>query len=218
MKKDDSFVSTSEASSLHQRSEPTVFVVEDDDDMRLSLKNTFTKAGLSTRCFRAPSEFLEFYARGMEGCLVVDYQLPEMDGLQLFNTLKEKNSELPFIVISGFATVPRVRDAFHLGVVDFLAKPFGRAELLDKVKLALQRNADMRQVQRVQDSVAARLDLLTPREKEFMSHLADGFETKTIASKLGISHKTAHNHRASILEKMQVDNVPRLIRMILVAQ
>ncbi len=211
-------MSTSEASSPHQRSEPTVFVVEDDDDMRVSLKNTFTKAGLNTRCFRAPSEFLDFYTRGMEGCLVVDYQLPEMNGLELFKNLKEKNSELPFIVISGFATVARVRDAFHLGVVDFLAKPFGRVELLDKVKLALQRDADMRQVQRVRDSVTARLDLLTPREKEFISHLADGFETKAIASKLGISHKTAHNHRASILEKMQVDNVPRLIRMVLVVQ
>ena len=120
MKKDDSFVSTSKASSPHQSSEPTVFVVEDDDDMRLSLKNTFTKAGLNTRCFRAPSEFLDFYTRGMEGCLVVDYQLPEMNGLELFKNLKEKNSELPFIVISGFATVPRVRDAFRQGAVDFL--------------------------------------------------------------------------------------------------
>ena len=186
--------------------------------MRLSLKNTFTKVGLNTRCFCAPSEFLDFYTRGMEGCLVVDYQLPEMNGLELFKNLKEKNSELPFIAISGFATVPRVRDAFHLGAVDFLAKPFGRAELLDQVKIALQQDADMRQVQRVRDSVTVRLEKLTPREKEFMSLLTDGFETKTIASKLGISHKTAHNHRASILQKMQVENVPRLIRMILIAQ
>ena len=182
--------------------------------MRLSLKNTLTKAGLQTRCFRSPSEFLEFHTCDMEGCLVVDFQLPEINGLELFDTLRELNCELPFIVISGFANVPRVRDAFHQGAIDFLVKPFGRAELLEQVSIALARDAELRQVQRERERVTERLDLLTPREREFMSLLADGVETKSIAYKLGISRKTAHNHRAHILQKMQVENVPKLVRLI----
>ena len=193
--------------------EPTVFVVDDDNDMRISLQNTLTKAALNTKCFHAPSEFLEFYQRGMAGCLVVDFQLPEMNGLQLYNRLVEMDCELPFIVISGFASVSRVRDAFHQGTVDFLEKPFGRAELLEQVNVALQRDAKNRHRQREQETLAARLVLLTPREKELISLLTDGWETKAIANKLGISRKTAHNHRAHILEKMQVDNIPRLVRM-----
>ena len=156
---------------------------------------------------------MEFYQRGMAGCLVVDFQLPEMNGLQLYNRLVEMDCELPFIVISGFASVSRVRDAFHQGTVDFLEKPFGRAELLEQVNVALQRDAKNRHRQREQETLAARLVLLTPREKELISLLTDGWETKAIANKLGISRKTAHNHRAHILEKMQVDNIPRLVRM-----
>lgn len=154
----------------------------------------------------------------LEGCLVVDFQLPEMNGLQLCKVLTEMKCELPFIVISGFANVPRVRDAFRQGAVDFLEKPFGRVELLEQVNVALKQAAEIRQRERERENIAARIVLLTPREKEFMSLLTDGWETKTIAKKLGISRKTAHNHRAHILEKMQVDNIPRLIRLIQVVE
>ena len=211
-------MTTNTGSSHFGCAEPTVFVVEDDDDMRISLQDTLRKAALITKCFRAPSEFLEFYTRNMEGCLVVDFQLPEMNGLQLYKRLKDMNCELPFIVISGFANVSRVRDAFHQGAVDFLEKPFGRAELLEQVKVALEQDAKTRHRQRERENVDARLVLLTPREKELLSLLTDGWETKAIANKLGISFKTAHNHRAHILEKMQVNNIPRLVRLIQVVQ
>ncbi|MDP6558113.1 MAG: response regulator [Pirellulaceae bacterium] len=204
--------------SHSESAEPIVFVVEDDDDMRISLHETLTKASLNTKCFRVPSEFLEYYKCSMGGCLVVDFQLPEINGLQLYDRLAEMKYTLPFIVISGFANVSRVRDAFRQGAVDFLEKPFGRAELLEQVNVALEQDAENRQRQRERDTVAARLVLLTPREKELMNLLTDGWETKAIANKLGISRKTAHNHRAHILEKMKVDNVPRLVRLIQTVQ
>ena len=143
--------------------EHIVFVVEDDDDMRTSLQDTLTNAAFNTKCFRTPSEFLEFYEHGMAGCLVVDFQLPEMNGLQLFDRLKDTNRQLPFIVISGFATVSRVCDSFHQGAIDFLEKPFGRAELLEQVNIALKQDSENRRRQREREIVARRLDLLCPR-------------------------------------------------------
>lgn len=195
-------------------SKPAVFVVEDDVDMRTSLNNILTNAKFDAQCFCSPAEFLDYYEPEMAGCLVLDFQLPEMDGLTLYNRLKALNRTLPFIVISGYATVPRVLEAFHLGAIDFLEKPFGRAQFLEKVTLAVNQDVSERRRRDERSRVLARLALLTPRESEVTRLLVEGLATSEIATKLGISPKTAHNHRARILAKMQVHNVPKLLRLI----
>ena len=189
----------------------TVFVI---DDMRISLESILSNAGIAARCFRAPSEFLDCYRSEMAGCLVIDVELPEMDGLELCARLQETDCALPFIVISGFANVPRVLNAFRQGAVDFLEKPFGRAQLLECVERAIQSDTEARRRQQKRIHVMARVESLTPRENEVLRLLSQGLEAKQIAGKLGISPKTAHNHRAHILEKMEVDNVPKLVRLL----
>ena len=180
--------------------------------MRESIAQILENANFTTQTFSAPSEFLESYSQKMSGCLIIDYQLPEMNGLELYQCLS--GCSLPFIVISGVANVRRVLASFRQGAVDFLEKPFGRAELLDRVADAMNRDYKARRENRLRADVNQRLQSLSPREREVMRLLAEGHEAKLIANMLGISPKTAHNHRARILEKMSVDNVPKLLRLL----
>ncbi|MCA9143097.1 MAG: response regulator transcription factor [Planctomycetaceae bacterium] len=190
----------------------SVFVVDDDVDMRRSLDVMFQDAGLSVNTFASPEEFLEYFRPEMRGCLVLDLQLPGMSGLELQEALANQGCQLPFIMITGYGDVPQVIEAFRRGAVDFIEKPFHAEQLLSRVRNALESMKSDLRSHEVQSGMSALCEGLTPRERELMDFLVSGLSTKQAALEMGISPKTAYVHRARVLEKMQVESVLQLVQ------
>jgi FixJ family two-component response regulator len=197
-----------------QNCQGTVFVIEDDPDMRRSLDKIFQEAGLAVRTFAGPHEFLESFRPEMIGCLVLDLELPGMSGLELHEALVKRGCQLPFIMITGYGDVPCVIEAFRRGAVDFIEKPFRSAQLVSRVQQAIDSMiADVRK-QKECSEIAELCQSLTPRERELMDLLVAGRPPKQAAHEMGISTKTAYIHRARVLEKMQVETVLQLVQRV----
>lgn len=190
----------------------SVFVVDDDDDMRHSLDIMFQDAGLSVITFARPEEFLEYFQPEMLGCLVLDLQLPGMSGLELQEALAKKGCQLPFIMITGYGDVPQVIEAFRRGAVDLIEKPFRSEQLLARVRKAMETMKSDLRSREAQSGMSELCESLTPRERELMSFLVSGLSTKQAALEMGISPKTAYVHRSRILEKLQVESVLQLVQ------
>ena len=192
----------------------TVFLVEDDDAMRRSLEQMLADAGLTVESFRDPQEFLECFEPCRVGCLVLDLRLPGMNGLELYEHVANRGWKLPFVIITGYGDVPLVIDAFRKGAIDFIEKPFRFQQLLDRVHQAIAQTLCENRKETEEEVFTARRDSLTPREREFMDLLLTGLSTKRAAARLGISPKTAHIHRAKVLEKMEVGSVVQLVQLV----
>ena len=138
-----------------------------------------------------------------------------MNGLELQQALEERGCQLPFVMITGYGDVPRVVEAFHQGAVDFIEKPFRSAQLLTIVRQML--DSKMQDVREQEESVqfTERCQTLTPRERELMDLLVAGLSTKQAAHEMGISPKTAYIHRGQVLEKMEVEGVTQLLKLVL---
>lgn len=193
---------------------PVVYVVDDDDDMRDSLEHTLRDEGFRVELFAAPGEFLAAFQPERPGCIVVDLRLPEMSGIQMCEQVIRETRSIPFIVITGHGAVPEAVTAMKLGAIDFLEKPFRARQLLERVRDAIGRDLAACRAEAVRVGVRNLADALTPREREVMGLLVSGQSTKRIASMLGISVKTAHIHRAKVFEKMQVDNLAKLVQLL----
>jgi len=193
---------------------PTVFVVDDDDGMRKSLGRLLKSAGFHEECYGSAEEFLDQHDPSRPGCLVLDVCMDEMTGLELQEELNNRAVTMPIIIISGYADVPNVVTAVKGGAVDFLEKPFNDELLLERVQQAIELDDRRREQAQRTAETAARLETLTPRETQVMKLLVGGRRTKQIAYDLNISPKTADIHRAHVLEKMQVDTVVDLVRLV----
>ncbi len=189
----------------------TVVVVDDDDAVRDSLQVLLESAGFTVEAFASPVEFLASPAPGRAGCLVVDVRMPEMDGIQVQETLNAGNNQLPVIVMTGHADVPLAVRAMKAGAVDFVEKPFDDEVMIETVRRALQIRpaANPELVQRIAQ--------LTPREREVLEGLMAGHANKVIAYELDISPRTVEIHRARVMEKMQARSLSQLVRMALEA-
>ncbi len=194
-------------------SEPTVFVVDDDDAMRESLRWLISSVQLKVETYSSASEFLENCHPGMPGCLVLDVRMPGMSGLELQEKLAKEQITLPVIIITGHGDVPMAVRAMKSGAVDFIQKPFNDQVLLDRIQYALDRDARARNEQAEKSEIASRLALLTPREREVMDMVVEGEPNKVIAVKLGVSAKTVEAHRARVMEKMRAGSLSELVRM-----
>ena len=192
----------------------TVFVVDDDPQMRKSLCRLLDAAGLGNEAFASATEFLEAYDSTRPGCLLLDVRMPDMSGLECQTKLAESGIEIPVILISGTADVRTAVQAMERGAIDLLEKPFDDERLLERVELAFQRDEAARGRREGQSSLRARFSVLTSREQEVMQCLAAGKNTKQLARELGISSKTADVHRANILEKLGIDNVVQLTNLL----
>jgi RNA polymerase sigma factor (sigma-70 family) len=198
-------------------STPTVFVVDDDPAVRDSLRLLLQSAHLPVATFASAQEFLAGYDRAAPGCLVLDVRMPGQSGLELQEELAARGLSLPVIIITGHGDVPMAVRAMKLGAVDFIEKPYNAQVLLERVRHALQEDARRRQEEAERTARTARLNLLTPREREVLRLLAAGKATKGIAALLGISRRTVEVHRAKIMQKMQVESIAALIRIALEA-
>ena len=196
--------------------EPTVFLVEDDADVRRSLTLSLEATGLRVAGFASAEAFLAAYAPGQPGCLVLDVGMPGMGGLELQDELNARAVRLPVVFITGQGNVPTSVRAIKAGALDFLEKPFSRQTLLRRVGEALALDAENRRRQTGHDAVMARFRTLTPREREVMTALVAGAGDRTskhVAARLRISHRTVDHHRARVMEKMQARSLPDLIRI-----
>ncbi|WP_232831175.1 response regulator transcription factor [Peristeroidobacter agariperforans] len=194
-------------------SKPVVYIVDDDDGMRRAVSTLLTTIGHSTIAYASPTEFLAKYDPSKPSCLVLDVRMPEMSGLEVQQQLNRSGSMLPVILITGHGDVPMAVQAMKDGAFDFLQKPFRDEDLLDRIRRALQQDAENRRsVQRHAD-LRQRANSLTPREREVMAMVVDGRANKVIAIDLGLSERTVEIHRANVMEKMAASSVAHLVKM-----
>ena len=198
--------------------EPTVFVVDDDAQVRESLCWLIKSVGLEVESYASAREFLDRYDREEPGCLILDLRMPGMGGLQLQQQLTAQGVIIPIIMISAYGDVPAAVQAMKAGAVDFIEKPFTDQLLLERVHQAIERDAQYRRQRRQRADFDARFALLTPRQREVLEMVVAGSATKQIAFQLGISPRTVEVHRSHIMETMQADSVADLVRFVMQAE
>lgn len=198
-------------------SQSTVFVVDDDQAMRNSLKWLIESVGMQVETYGSAEEFIRSYYPGRSGCLVLDVRMQGMSGLELQEYFLEQHINIPIIIITGHGDVPMSVRAMKSGAVDFIEKPFNDELLLESIRNALALDAKQRAHQAERAEVASRLAQLTPREHEVMEMVTAGKANKEIASSLGVSAKTVEAHRARVMEKMEASSLAELVKMAITA-
>lgn len=190
-----------------------VHVIDDESDVCEALKVLLLTAGLEARTYASAEEFLGEVRLNRPMCLLVDVRLPGMSGLDLVCQLQQGPVRPVVIMITGHGDIPLAVKAMRAGALHFLEKPFEPEELLQTLEEALQRVSQLVAEEATTSAIEASYRLLTPREQEVMALLAEGMPTKLLATKLGISPRTAEHHRASVLKKMRARTVSHLARM-----
>ena len=201
-----------------EMSETTVFIVDDDEDLRSSLVDLVETADLKAEAYGSAKELLDAFKNGCEGCLVVDIHMPGMDGLELQERLKADGIRIPVIVITGRGDVPKAVKALKTGAVDFIEKPFGGELVLSSIRRAIEIGKRARAKGELAADAAHRIERLTPREREVLDHLVVGHSNKMTAAKLAISPRTVEVHRARVMEKMHAQSLSHLVRMALAVE
>ena len=190
-----------------------VYVIDDEADVCEALKVLLDTAGLEARTYASAEEFLSDVKVSRPLCLLVDVRLPGMSGLDLVRHLQRGPVRPIVVMITGHGDVPLAVKAMRAGALHFMEKPFEPAELLETLEEALQRVSRMAIEEAASAAIEASYRSLTPREQEVMSLLAEGMPTKLLATRLGISTRTAEHHRAAVLKKMGARTVSHLARM-----
>jgi FixJ family two-component response regulator len=191
----------------------TVFVVDDDQAMRNSLKWLIESVSMQVETFDSANAFIKSYYPGRSGCILLDVRMPGMSGLELQEYLAVNQIAIPVIIITGHADVPMAVRAMKAGAVDFIEKPFNDELLLESIRHALLLDEKQRDLQSQRAEIATRLARLTPREHEVMVMVTNGRANKEIATSLGVSAKTVEAHRARVMEKMEAGSLADLVRM-----
>lgn len=197
---------------------PMVLVVDDDEAMRDSIRYLLEAVNLPCKTFASAHEFLEFCDTRLQGCILLDIRMPDMNGMDLLENLKAQGIQLPVIIITGHGDVPLAVRAMKQGAFDFLQKPFPSQTLLDRVYAAIEslRENHLKNLQL--DDLRSSFDSLTNREREIMEMVVAGSSSKVISMALGISSKTVDIHRSSIMKKLDVRNVAELVQRRLALQ
>ena len=199
-------------------SEMTVYVVDDDPDVRDAVSVLLGSAGYRVESFDSAESFLSTAGGARKGCVVADVRMPGMNGLDLQDRLSQVNRALPIIFITGYGEVPSAVRAMKGGAVDFIQKPFSDAVLLDRIREALDRVQAANLRSHESDEILSKLQHLTEREREVLDLVVEGQSTKQIASTLGRAEKTVEFHRTNIMRKLDAPNVAALVRMVMTAR
>ncbi|HRF87267.1 MAG TPA: response regulator FixJ [Pseudomonadales bacterium] len=198
--------------------EATVFVVDDDDAVRESLAFLLKSVGLKVESFPSAQDFLKSYNPARAGCLVLDIRMPGMSGLELQEKLKQMESMLPIIFITGHGDVPMAVKAIKAGAADFVQKPFRDQELIDRIREVLEEDASARVEKLQKAEILKRIDSLTEREREVMEQVVDGKANKVVAIDLNVSQRTVEIHRANVMDKMKARSLAQLVRLVMKAR
>jgi FixJ family two-component response regulator len=197
------------------RNEQTVFVVDDDETMRGSLRWLLESLKLNVETYASAHEFLSVYDPVQPGCLVLDVRMPEISGLQLQEILAQRKIHIPIILITGHGDISMAVRAMKAGAFDFIEKPFNDQALLERIQQGLAMDTRQRREAAEREKTIERLCSLTPREGEVLEGVISGKSNKLIATELNISTKTVEVHRAHVMEKMSVDSVAELTALCL---
>ncbi len=189
---------------------PTIFVVDDDQRVRDSLRWLLESVSLPVKTFGSASDFLNGCDLHCHGCLILDIRMPEISGLQLQDILAERGIRLPIIMVSGHGDVPTAVRAMQKGAVEFLEKPYNDQILLDRINTVLAADAQRQEADAARRAVLKRMEALTLREREVLEGVVGGRSNKQIATELDISVKTVEVHRARAMEKMAAKSVAEL--------
>jgi RNA polymerase sigma factor (sigma-70 family) len=195
------------------KAEPTVIIVDDDAQMRESLRNLIRSVGLRVELFASAREFVQSQHPDAPSCLVLDVRMPGLSGLDLQRQASEAGLEIPIIFITGHGDIPMSVRAMKAGAVEFLTKPFRDQDLLDAIQQALERSRKAREQQAATEELRRRFESLTPREREVMERVVAGLLNKQIGAELGTSETTVKIQRHQVMEKMGAGSLPELVRM-----
>ena len=191
---------------------PVVFVIDDDASVRAALSSLARSVGLRVEVFASASEFLATKRTGGPSCLILDVRLPGMSGLHFQAELAKANAFIPIIFITGHGDIPMSVKAMKAGAVEFLTKPFRDQDLLDAIKVALERARSWIESEKAASELRANFESLSPREKEVMARVTSGLLNKQIAAELGVSEVTVKVHRGNVMQKMGAKTLADLVR------
>jgi len=195
--------------------ETTVFIVDDDDEVRDAIRLLMVSVGLNAETFESAQAYLDQFDPQRAGCLILDIRMKGMSGLDLQDRLAGEPLHPPIIIITGHGDVPMAVRAVKAGAVDFIEKPFNDQLLLDAVHRAIEQDDERRGRALHLADIRARLEKLTPREREILDMVVAGKRNKVIAIDLSISQSTVEAHRAKVMEKMEARSLSELMRMML---
>ena len=191
-----------------------VHVIEDDLDLREALEALLESSDLSCRSHQSAVQFLESPPLEGGGCLVVDVRMPGLSGIDLIKEVRRRKIPLPIIMMTAHADVPVTIQAFKLGAVEFLLKPFSNQQFMEAVQSALQSDRERLREAAAAESVSSRLEQLNQKDWEVIQLIRQGWPNKRIATELGISERAIEMRRASLMKKAQVSTLSALIELV----
>ncbi|MDX1482393.1 MAG: response regulator FixJ [Woeseiaceae bacterium] len=198
-------------------SEPTVFIVDDDAAIRRAMELLLSTVPVDCESYESAEAFLAAYSPERAGCLLLDIRMPGLSGLELQRRLNELDSPLPVIFITGHGDVPMAVEAMQQGAFDFIEKPFGDDDIIERIQLAFAADRRQRSRSAERSDIGERIARLTKREQEVMDLVVQGKPNKIVAYELGVSQRTVEIHRARVMEKMEARSLAELVRMTLAA-
>jgi FixJ family two-component response regulator len=196
----------------HDRKEPVVYVVDDDESMLFSLGTLLRSVGLRVETFESPGDFLAFQKHDVPSCLILDVRLRGESGLAFQEQIARSDVHMPIIFMSGHGDIPMTVKAMKAGAVDFFPKPFRDQDMLDAVTSALARDGERLAVEESASVLRVAYESLTLREREVMGFVVAGLMNKQIASRMNLSEITVKIHRGHVMKKMAARSVADLVR------
>lgn len=202
---------------MSQETSPTVFVVDDNEDIREIIIELVKTVGLNTQAFETGDAFLQAYDSAIPGCVILDVRMPGMSGLDIQKQLQESPVPPPVIILTGYGDIPMTVEAMRSGAYEFVEKPFRAQDLLDSIQKCVKTDAENRERFRQKAQILARLDSLTERERTVLEMVVDGLSNKEIARELDTSPRTVEVQRMRMMKKMEASSIAGLVQIALEA-
>ena len=190
-----------------------VFVVDDDASMRGAVSNLIRSVGFQVEAFTSAQEFLASTRPDTPCCLILDVRLPQVSGLDIQAELTKAQIHIPIIFVTGHGDVPMSVKAMKAGAVEFLTKPFRDQDLLDAVKVALERSRVSRTNEKAISELKTKFQTLTPREQQVMARVTGGYLNKQIAAEIGVTEITVKVHRGNVMRKFGTKSLAELVKI-----
>jgi len=196
----------------HERKESVVYVVDDDEPMRLALGGLLRSVGLRVETFESSQDFLAFPKHDIPSCLILDVRLRGESGLAFQEQIAKFGLRMPIVFMTGHGDIAMTVKAMKAGAIDFFAKPFRDQDMLDAVANALARDRERLAAEQSMEALSAAYESLTPREREVMAFVVTGLMNKQIASEMNLSEVTVKIHRGQVMKKLAARSVADLVR------